>query len=93
MQHMISPQALRKTDQARFRQEAYVKRARVAAKWGRRCFYVTALAVLAVAWQDPTLGPMMQQATADAIHTVDVSLGGDGNAREVVLAALSDIRS
>lgn len=92
MENKLSLQAIRKGELARLRQDAYARRAGVAKRWGRRCLYATALALLVVAWQDPTLGPVMQTAAADAVHSVDILLGGDGNAREVVVAALSDMR-
>jgi hypothetical protein len=92
MENKLSLQAIRKVERARLRQEAYDRRATVAKQWGRRCFFVTAVALLVIAWQDPTLGPVMQTAAADAVHSVDVFFGGDGNAREFVVAALSDMR-
>ncbi|MRU16672.1 hypothetical protein FDP25_14620 [Roseovarius sp. A21] len=92
MENKLSLQAIRKGELARLRQEAYARRAGIAKRWGRRCLFLTAVALLVVAWQDPTLGPVMQTAAADAVHSVDVLFGGDGNARELVVAAMSDIR-
>jgi len=92
MENKQSLQAIRKGDRARLRQEAYERRATIAKTWGRRCLFLAAVALLVIAWQDPTLGPVMQTAAADAVHSVDVFFGGDGNAREVVVAALSDMR-
>jgi hypothetical protein len=92
MENDLSLQAIRAVDRARLRQDAYNRRAAVAKKWGRRCLFGTAVALLVIAWQDPTLGPVMQTAAGDAVHSVDVFFGGDGNARAVVVAALSDMR-
>lgn len=92
MENKLSLQAIRKGEQARLRQEAYERRASVAKQWGRRCIFFTAVALLVIAWQDPTLGPVMHSAAAEAVHSVDNFFGGDGNAREVVVAALSDMR-
>jgi len=88
-----SHQPLRKIEKARLRQEAYLRRASLAKKWGRRCLYLMVVSAGVVAWQDPAIGPKMQVAAADAAHAADMYFGGDGNARDMVVAALSDIRS
>lgn len=92
MEKKLSLQAIRKDERARLRQEAYDRRAGIAKRWGRRCLVATAVALLVVAWQDPVLGPAMHMAAADAVHAVDVFFGGDGNASEVVVATLTDMR-
>ncbi|WP_294621165.1 hypothetical protein [uncultured Roseovarius sp.] len=93
MEHRASHQSLRKVEKARLRQEAYLRRARIAKKWGRRCLCLMVVSAGVVAWQDPALGPKIQMAVADAAHAADVYFGGDGNARDMVVAALPDIRS
>ena len=93
MEHKASHHALRTAEKGRLRQEAYLRRARIARKWGRRCLCLMVVSAGVVAWQDPALGPKIQMAAADAAHAADVYLGGDGNARDMVVAALSDIRS
>ena len=92
MRQRASTQTLLKSEKARLRQEAYDRRAGIAKRWGRRCLVATAVALLVVAWQDPVLGPAMHMAAADAVHAVDVFFGGDGNASEVVVATLTDMR-
>ncbi len=92
MKHRASTQTLLKSEKVRLRQEAYDRRARGAMRWGRRCMFLCLLAGGVAAWQDPNYGPQIKGALADAAHSADVYLGGDGNARDIVLAALSDVR-
>ncbi|WP_306154121.1 hypothetical protein [Roseovarius sp. MMSF_3281] len=91
MRQRASTQTLLKSEKARLRQDAYERRARSAKRWGRRCMYLCLLGGFVAVWQDPGYGPKIKGALADAAHSADVYLGGDGNARQIVLAALTDV--